>query len=225
MVNVRVDNILRTAMFRTTADGDPTADGGAPLPPDRVAADGDAELPHDGDSKVPPGSTTTATATSPPYRTYTTATFIPVSGPTDAPPHASSAWQEGTRPTCSDETTRRLGSGYTFASGGPPLPPASTLESGQAEDTYGRGRTRLDSRQYASRPYDNGVGGFARSARTPPPNPYHGSRDTRNDAARSDLGRYDAHVPPYQQRPRDVDVNYGSEEEENFPQGGQIISP
>ncbi len=63
---------------------------------------------------------------------------------------------------------------------------------------------------------------YARSSSTP--NPYYGERDSRNEAARSDPRRYGAHVPPYQQRPLDVDIDYGLDDKDHFQQGGQIIS-
>ncbi len=56
------------------------------------------------------------------------------------------------------------------------------------------------------------------------PNPYHGKRNSRNEAACSDPRRYGAHVPPFQQRPLDVDVDY-SDDKDHLPQGGHIISP
>ena len=58
----------------------------------------------------------------------------------------------------------------------------------------------------------------------PPPHPYFGTSDSRNEAARSDPRRYDAHVPPY--RPTSVDVDFSvADDEDNLPQGGPIISP
>jgi hypothetical protein len=64
---------------------------------------------------------------------------------------------------------------------------------------------------------------YARLSSTP--NPYYGERDSRNEAARSDPRRYGAHVPPFQQCPLDVDIDYGSDDGDHLPQGGQIISP
>ncbi len=57
------------------------------------------------------------------------------------------------------------------------------------------------------------------------PNPYYGECDFRNEAACSDPRRYGVHVPPFQQRPLDVDIDYGSDDKDHLPQGGQIISP
>ncbi len=64
---------------------------------------------------------------------------------------------------------------------------------------------------------------YARLSRTP--NPYYGERDSRNEAARSDPRRYGAHVPLFQQRPLDVDIDYGLDDEDHLQQGSQIISP
>jgi hypothetical protein len=66
--------------------------------------------------------------------------------------------------------------------------------------------------------------GYHGLSRTPPTNPHYGSRVNRTDAARSDPRQYDDHTP-YDRRPPDVDVEYGSDDEDHLPQGGQIISP
>ncbi len=92
-----------------------------------------------------------------------------------------------------------------------------------------RGHSRLDPR-HSTR--DDGQfpqeeDQFVRTHGTsrPTSQPYSGSRDTRNEAARSDPRRYDAHAPPY--RPPAVNVDYGLDEddEDYLPQGGLIISP
>ncbi len=68
------------------------------------------------------------------------------------------------------------------------------------------------------------VDGYQGLERTPS-DPYFGSHNTRNASARSDPQRYDDPVPQYNGRPRDVDVDYGSNNEAHLPQGGQIVTP
>lgn len=133
---------------------------------------------------------------------------------TEVPQHDDLARSEGTRPGCH--------------AGRPNLPEAQAFRDTDGEPSL-RWRPQLDPRQ-SPRPHgtfqrETPTGDNSRSGTRPVLNPYFGSRDTRNELAQSDPRRYTAHVPPHSSRPKEVDVDYESDDEAHLPQGGQIVSP
>jgi hypothetical protein len=131
---------------------------------------------------------------------------------------------------CSSETLRQAGSRQdtnsrhprfwdAAESGGTGARMEPRLHAREVADT-GRQGSRFNPHSLPHSPV--GFQDYARSSSTP--NPYYGECDSWNEAACSDPRRYGAHVPPYQQRPLDVDINYGSDDKDHLQKGGQIIS-
>ena len=201
-VNIWVDDILREGIPSTTA---PTHD--AATPPMRNATSSPSSPPTVGASMPMPANVV----------------------PTSAPPGDGRMDSGISRDMpCSDAPDQRLESHQARHSDCPNLPGAQDFrDSGGA--TSVRWRPQLDPRRSS---HTNGT--FQRkdntsedshSATRPPTNPYYGSRDTRNELARSDPRQYTAHVPPPTSLPQEVDVEYDLDEEARLPQGGQIVSP
>jgi hypothetical protein len=128
--------------------------------------------------------------------------------------------------SCSSDTLRQAGSCQdtnlrhprfwdAAESGGTGAQMEPRSHAREAADTGRRG-SRFNPPSLSHSPV--GFQDYARLSSTP--NPYYGERDSRNEAARSDPRRYGAHFPPFQQRPLDVDIDYGSDDEHHLPQGG-----
>jgi hypothetical protein len=146
-------------------------------------------------------------------------------------PHLSSSGEDDPGTLCSSNTLCQAGSRQDTNSRHPRFRDAAESGgTGAQMEPRSHAREAANTGQRGSRfnlpllPHSPvGFQDYARSSSTP--NPYYGERDSRNEAACSDPRRYGAHVPPFQQRPLDVDRDYGSDDEDHLPQGGQIISP
>jgi hypothetical protein len=142
-----------------------------------------------------------------------------------------SSGDEDASTSCSSNTLRQAGSCRDTTLQHPRFWDAA--ESGGTDtwmEPHSQAREMADTNQRGSRfnphllPHSPvGFQDYAHSSSTP--NPYYGERNSRNEAACSDPRRYGAHVPPFQQHPLDVDIDYGSDNKDHLPQGGQIICP
>jgi hypothetical protein len=198
-INIRVDHIIREGIPPTPA---PPDDAATPTPMVRNEASSPSSSQPDG------------------IYTSTPANVVPDSAPARDGRLDSDASEDM---PCSDAPDRRM-SNHARNLDRPNMP-----RNHNFGDTGGSSSVRwcphLDPRRS---PHDHGTfqreeGTFGdHQGTTPTPtNPYYGSRDTRNDSARSDPRRYTAHVPPNTSRPQEVDVDYGSDDEAIFPEGAR----
>jgi hypothetical protein len=204
MVNTRVDELLRAQKSPPQSSDD------VAIPPmaskDTPPIQPPPPSPHS-------GGASTSTKVLPNYV-----------NPDERRPSLSGEDDAGT--LCSSDTLRQAGSRQDTNS--------RHLRFQDAAESGGTG-TRMEPRSHAREGADTGRWGsrfnppllphspvgfqdYARLSSTP--NPYYGERDSRNEVALLDPRRYGAHVPPFQQRPLNVDIDYGSDDKDYLPQGG-----
>ena len=179
VVNTQVDDILREGIPPTTATTDAAA-----TPPVCNTDSSPSSPPTDGASMSPP------------------ANVVPDSAPPGDGRMDSSASEDM---PCSDAPDRHLESRHAYHSDRPNLPRKRDFRD-TGGSTSVQWRPQLDSRRspHANGTYLQEEGNFDSYQGLPrtPSNPYYGSRDTRNESARSDPRRYTAHVPPIPVGPR-----------------------
>lgn len=207
MVNIRVDEMLRShtppnempppnAMpIRASTEVHPPRS--MELHPPRTDA---AAIPHVTD-------TSTVAVTSPPQcddQPHTEEILDDTRLPTRRPaPMATSAWSSF---TFRQSESHQSIPGYTQHSS-----PVGGMAWGSGEDVRMQEQYAPLREQYAPR--------FSTSNR------YAGERDSQNEAAKSDPRRFSMSPPQYHLHPSHMVADYGSDDEDNYPQGGQIISP